>query len=174
MTSRAATSSGLAARAHTAHASVTPRIDSAKLPSGLGTARAAPFVPAPTNTPSAAGAEISCRCWSPAHPDFVRLSQIWDARVHKQVQNSICLGIIGQSRQRCQGKERREENSLMRQVIPLEGPVSRLAASRLVVPEGLHALAHGRIGDAAVAGHLIVFEMLELRGPWDGASHSQM
>src|SRR5215469_15653573 len=52
---RVSTSPGLAALAHTAHASVLPRMERAKLPTAEGTTQAAPFPPAPTNALRAIG-----------------------------------------------------------------------------------------------------------------------
>src|ERR1700728_1420099 len=46
--------------------------------------------------------------------------------------------------------------------------------SGLIVPERLHALEHGRIGDSAAASHLVLFEMFELRRAWDGAGDCGM
>src|SRR5215472_10583618 len=59
---RTSTSPGLAALAHTAHASVLPRMERAKLPTDDGTVQAAPFLPEPTNTLRAIGLVTTSRC----------------------------------------------------------------------------------------------------------------
>src|SRR5437667_2839885 len=87
---RPSTSAGLAARAQTAHASVLPRMDNAKVPTVDGTAQAIAFTP---------GAHKKIECdWVRdllevvflcPRTNLLRCSHIWNAYVHEELDEKI-------------------------------------------------------------------------------------